>query len=238
MSTTRRRFFPARPTTQTAPGQRVALSMQLRKEGEVTELAPPATLAPIAPALTWISPHAAIAAQELRTGDTELVLWQDGGATIADLFGIPTTESRWSGEPRFKRGGLGLPINADGWLCHAISCQVAIPDDIRDDTPPVVFSGGLFGVPEERVSWQLSWGFENSDPNDAFIDPGDVSWADSVSQKAQHPVIVSGAVLQVAPIWQGGGIMYDDFTETLTATALIDGEPYGALTFIATYQAW
>lgn len=235
MSTTRRRFFPARPTTQTAPGQRVALSMQLRKEGEVTELAPPATLAPIAPALTWISPHAAIAAQELRTGYTQLVLLQDGGATIAKFFGIPTTESRWSGEPRFKRGGLGLPINADGWLCHAISCHVAIPGDFLP--PPVVFSGGLFGVPEERVSWQLSWGFENSDPNDAFTDPGDVSWADSVSQKGQHPVIVSGAVLQVAPIWDEGGTN-DDFTETLTATALIDGEPYGALTFIATYQGW
>ncbi len=225
----RRRFFAARPVQQ-VPGQRVEVAVQVRKGG--TAAAAAAAPASVQPVLGWVSPFEALVGEDLRGAREpwiEVVGSDDELVHIRERYpSDPPVTTGWRGTP-WRLDGDGVPYPASGpdWRCELIECTVSM----SSWPPPACYTGFVAGVAPERVSWLLEWDvpYDGSGP-----ESGDVDWGDAVSMGGQVARAV-GCTLMVYPMWHGGSY---GISETLTATALVDGKAVGALKFVAIYLAW
>ena len=224
----RRRFFAARPVQQ-VPGQRVEVAVQVRKGGTAAAAAAPASVQPV---LGWVSPFEALVGEDLRGAREpwiEVVGSDDELVHIRERYpSDPPVTTGWRGTPwRLDGGGVPYPSSGPDWRCELIECTVSM----SSWPPPACYTGFVAGVAPERVSWLLEWDV----PDDGSgPESGDVDWGDAVSMGGQVARAV-GCTLMVYPMWHGGSY---GISETLTATALVDGKAVGALKFVAIYLAW
>ena len=226
----RRRFFASRPVQQ-VPGQRVEVAVQVRKEAAVAAEAVAAAAEAVQPVLFWVSPFEGMVGGDLRGSEYETAdgLWSEAAGDDDGLVYIreryptePEITTGWRGTP-WRRNAQGVPYPSSGpdWRCEWIECTVN-----AWEAAPVCYTGFVVGVAPERVTWLLEWDRPYGGPDHV---PWDVDWGDAASWNG-HVARAAGCAVMVYVVLGG---FSGEGRETLTATALVDGQAVGALTFVA-----